>query len=126
MGRGERPKMLAVPSFILMPIIGVLCVVGSYAIYVTKIDIRVMFYMGILGYIFDRLKYPSAPAVLGVILGSLLDSNFRRSLMASNGSLENYFTRPIALIILFFLFFSFFFQTELYQKVKNKMKRKKP
>ena len=117
------PKMLSVPTFILMPIIGVLCVIGSYAIYVTKIDIRVMFFMGILGFVFDRLKCPSAPAVLGVILGSLLDSNFRRSLMASNGSLNNYFTRPIAVIILLLIFLSFFSQTNIYKNATSKMKK---
>lgn len=114
------PKLLSVPSFILMPIIGVLCVVGSYAIYVTRFDIYCMFFMGILGYLFDRLKYPAAPAVLGIILGSLLDSNLRRSLMASNGSLVNFFTRPIAIILLVLIFFSVFSQTRAYRKLVKK------
>lgn len=113
------PKLLSVPSFILMPIVAVLCVIGSYAIYVTKFDIYSMFVMGLLGYFFDRMKYPSAPAVLGVILGSLLDSNLRRSLMASRGSLVNFFTRPIALVILIMILFSVFSQTNSYTKSKN-------
>jgi putative tricarboxylic transport membrane protein len=118
------PKLLSVPSFILMPIVGVLCVVGSYAIYVTKFDIYSMFFMGLLGYVFDRLKVPSAPAVLGVILGSLLDSNLRRSLMAANGSLVNFFTRPIALILLVLIFFSVFSQTGVYRRFLGKFRRK--
>lgn len=113
------PKLLSVPTFILMPIVGVLCVIGSYAIYVTKVDIYVMFFMGLLGYAFEKQKYPAAPTVLGVILGSLLDSNFRRSLMASNGSLVNFVTRPIALIILCFIAISLFIQTDLYKRLKN-------
>ena len=118
------PKLLSVPTFILMPIIGVLCVVGSYAIYVTKFDIYCMFFMGILGYFFERLKYPAAPAVLGVILGSLLDSNLRRSLMAANGSLVNFYTRPIAIILLVLIFFSVFSQTGVYRKMIGRLKRK--
>ena len=123
------PKVLSVPPFILMPIVATLCVIGSYAIYVSKTDVYVMCVMGLLGYAFDRLKYPAAPAVLGVILGSLFDSNFRRSLMASNGSIINFVTRPIALIVLFLIVFSFFSQSSLYsrivKKIKNKVKRKR-
>ena len=118
------PKLLSVPTFILMPIVGVLCVVGSYAIYVTKFDIYSMFFMGILGLFFDRMKYPAAPAVLGVILGSLLDSNLRRALMASNGSLINFYTRPIAIILLLLIFFSVFSQTKAYKSLIAKAKRK--
>ena len=118
------PKLLSVPSFILMPIVGVLCVVGSYAIYVTKFDIYSMFFMGLLGYLFDRLKYPTAPAVLGVILGSLLDSNLRRSLMAANGSLVNFFTRPIAVILLVLIFFSVFSQTGVYRRMLARLRKK--
>lgn len=117
------PKLLSVPAFILMPIIGVLCVIGSYAIYVTKFDIYSMFFMGILGYFFDRLKYPAAPAVLGVILGSLLDSNLRRALMAANGSLTGFFTRPIAIILLVLIFLSVFSQTPAWRALKAKLRR---
>ncbi len=121
------PKVLSVPPFILMPIVATLCVIGSYAIYVSKTDVYVMFFMGLLGYAFERLKYPAAPAVLGVILGSLFDSNFRRSLMASNGSLVSYFTRPIALIVLILIVFSFLSQTSAYrnavQSIRAKMKK---
>ena len=115
------PYILSIPSFILMPIIVALCVIGSYAIYVTKIDIYVMFFMGIIGYVFYRLKYPAAPCVLGIILGSLLDSNLRRNLMANKGSLVTFVTRPIALIVLLLIIFSLFSQTRLYNKFVSKL-----
>lgn len=123
------PKVLSVPTFILMPIVATLCVIGSYAIYVTQIDITMMFVLGLVGFAMDRLKYPAAPAVLGLILGNLLDSSLRRSLIATDGSLINYVTRPIALVVLCLIIFSAFMQTPLYGKLTTKLsgalKRKK-
>lgn len=116
------PKILSIPNFILMPIVGVLCVVGSYALYVTKSDIYIMFVMGILGFAFERLKYPAAPAVLGIILGSLLDSNLRRALMASKGSLINFVTRPIAIVVIILILFSILSQTSLWKKFRSSNK----
>ena len=117
------PKMLSIPTYILMPIVAVLCVIGSYAIYVLKVDIYIMLILGLLGFTFDRLKYPAAPAVLGVILGKMLDSNLRRTLMASNGSMLGFVTRPIALIILVLILFSFLSQTGFYKKLYKKKKK---
>lgn len=118
------PKILSIPTFILMPIVATLCVIGSYAIYVTKFDVFTMFFMGLIGLAFEKLKIPSAPAVLGIILGSLLDSNLRRSLMATNGSLINFVTRPIAIVVLIMIIFSFLSQTTIYQNIVNKIKDK--
>ena len=110
------PKVLSIPTFILMPVVASLCVIGSYAIYVTKIDIYVMFVIGILGYAMDRMKYPTAPAVLGIILGTMLDSNLRRALIGSNGSLAGFVTRPIALVVLVLILVSLLLQTPIFQK----------
>ncbi len=118
------PYILSIPNFILMPIIVSLCVVGSYAIYVTKMDIYVMFFIGIFGYVLDRLKYPAAPCVLGIILGTLLDSNLRRNLMASKGSLINFVSRPIALIVLILIILSLFSQTPMYKSLMKKIFKK--
>ena len=115
------PKVLSIPTFILMPIVAALCVIGSYAIYVTKMDVYVMFAIGILGFALDRLKYPAAPAVLGIILGSMLDSNLRRALMADQGSLISFVTRPIALVVLVMIVFSMLMQTEFYHKLADRI-----
>lgn len=119
------PKVLSVPTFILMPIVATLCVIGSYAIYVTHIDITMMFVLGLVGFVMDRLKYPAAPAVLGLILGNLLDSSLRRSLIATDGSMINYVTRPIALVVLALIIFSAFMQTPLYRKLTDVLEKKK-
>ncbi|MCX8116643.1 MAG: tripartite tricarboxylate transporter permease [Desulfobacterota bacterium] len=92
-------KVLAIPRTRLMPIVFVLCAVGSYAITNRIFDIWVMVGFGILGYILRRMRYPMAPLVLGIILGDLLDKNLRRGLVLTDGDLIPFFTRPICLVL---------------------------
>lgn len=80
-----------------------------------------MFVLGLVGFAMDRLKYPAAPAVLGLILGNLLDSSLRRSLIATDGSMINYVTRPIALVVLVMIILSAFMQTPAYHKLTAKL-----
>ncbi len=89
-------KVLMVPKPIILPIIFVLCVVGSYAISQRLFDVWVMLGFGVLGYALRRLKYPVAPLVLGMVLGDLMEKGFRRGLVLSDGELLPFFTRPIS------------------------------
>ena len=92
-------KVLMVPKPIILPIIFVLCVVGSYAISQRMFDVYVMLGFGVLGYALRRLQYPVAPLVLGMVLGDLMEKGFRRGLVLSDGSLEPFFTRPISAVL---------------------------
>jgi putative tricarboxylic transport membrane protein len=96
-----RPLLyvLAVPRERLMPIIFVLCTIGSFAIAGRVFDIYVMFAFGIIGFILREMEYPMAPLVLGIVLGDLLDKSFRRGMTLSDGSLEPFFTRPISAVL---------------------------
>jgi putative tricarboxylic transport membrane protein len=82
-----------------MPIIFVLCTIGSFAIAGRIFDVYVMFAFGILGFILREMEYPMAPLVLGIVLGDLLDKSFRRGMTLSDGSLEPFFMRPISSIL---------------------------
>ncbi len=92
-------KVLQVPRAKLMPIIFILCVVGSFAIQARLFDVGVMIVFGLLGYILREMEYPMAPLVLGIILGDILDKNLRRALILSDGNLAPFFTRPISLVL---------------------------
>ena len=92
-------KVLMVPKPIILPIIFVLCVVGSYAISQRLFDVWVMLAFGVLGYALRRLQYPVAPLVLGMVLGDLMEKGFRRGLVLSDGELLPFFTRPISAVI---------------------------
>jgi len=90
-------KVLQVPRQKLMPIVFILCVVGSFSIQSRLFDVGVMIFFGILGFILREMDYPMAPLVLGIILGDILDKNLRRALILSNGDIAPFFTRPICL-----------------------------
>ncbi len=85
----------------LMPVIFVLCTIGSFAIASRIFDVWVMLGFGIVGFLLREMKYPMAPLVLGIVLGGILDKNFRRSMVLSDGSIEPLFTRPISAVLAF-------------------------
>ncbi|MBK7472587.1 MAG: tripartite tricarboxylate transporter permease [Betaproteobacteria bacterium] len=92
-------RVLQVPQTVMVPIILVLCTVGSFAIAGRLFDVWVMLGFGILGFILKQLNYPMAPLVLGIVLGDLMEKSLRRGLVLSDGSLAPFFTRPISLVI---------------------------
>jgi putative tricarboxylic transport membrane protein len=92
-------KVLLIPRQKLMPIIFVLCVVGSFALQSRLFDVGIMIVFGIIGFLLREMDYPMAPLVLGIILGDILDKNLRRALVISEGDLTPFFTRPICLVI---------------------------
>jgi putative tricarboxylic transport membrane protein len=92
-------RVLLVPRVYVMPVVFVLCTVGSFAIASRVFDVWTMIGFGILGFALRRFDYPLAPLVLGIVLGDLLDKNFRRGLVLSDGSLLPFLTRPISLAL---------------------------
>ena len=95
--------VLRVKGEILMPIIFVCCVIGSYVVSNRVFDIMIMFWYGILGLITQHMKYPPAPFLLGIILGNMADENLRRTLILNNGNFSSFFTRPISLFFVLFI-----------------------
>jgi putative tricarboxylic transport membrane protein len=99
-------KILAVPREKLMPIIFVLCVIGSFALHSRIFEIGVMVVFGLIGFMMKEMEYPVAPMVLGIILGGILDKNLRRALVLTEGDLTPMFTRPISLVIVLLTVFT--------------------
>ncbi len=89
-------QVLRVPYAYLMPVVFVLCVIGTYALSQRLFDIWIMVFFGIVGFVLRQMKYPMAPLVLGIILGDLLDKSLRRGLTLSDGELAPFFTRPVS------------------------------
>src|SRR5437763_12690513 len=101
-------RILQVPRNILMPVILLFCIVGSFAINNTPFDIGVMLAAGIAGYVLEENGFPVAPAILGVVLGGMLEENFITSMIKSEGDLGAFFERPLALglaIVTFLVWF---------------------
>ena len=89
-------QVLRVPQHIIVPIIFVLCTVGSFALAGRLFDVWVMLAFGLIGFGLRHYGYPMAPLVLGIVLGDLLEKNLRRALVLSDGDLAPFFTRPIS------------------------------
>ena len=79
-----------------MPVIMLFCVVGSFAINNTAFDVTVMLVAGVAAYFLEASGFPMAPAILGVVLGGMLEENFITSMIKSDGNLWAFFERPIA------------------------------
>ena len=115
-------RILKIPYRIMMPLILLFCLIGSYSVSNNVWDVVIMIIFGILGYILRKLKYGEAPLVLAFILGPLMETNFRQSLLMSGGSLSIFLYRPIsavALIITVVLLISTTFS--YYRKSKEKI-----
>ena len=91
--------VLRVPRDIIMPIVFVLCVLGSYSITQRLFDVWVMLAVGVLCFLLRRRGFPVAPLVLGLVLGDIIDKSLRRALVLSDGSLLPFFTRPISALL---------------------------
>ena len=90
-------KVLRIPAPLFMPIVGLLCIIGSYALGLDLTNLYLMIPVGIICYFLTEMGYPIAPLVIGVILGPMADENLRRALMVSQGSFWPIFTRPVAI-----------------------------
>lgn len=93
-------KILAVPYTILGPVIVMLATIGAYALKNNSGDVLLMATAGIIGYLFVKLKYNSAALVLGLVLGQMSESNFRRAYTLTNGNLATIFTKPITAVLM--------------------------
>ena len=100
---GFFAKVTKIPSEILIPIIVVFCFAGSYSIKSSMFDLYISIAFGIIAYILVKLKFSTIPVLLGLVLGALTESNLRRTLIISQGSLSIFVKRPISLAFLVIL-----------------------
>ena len=89
-------NVLRVPRKILMPTILLFCVVGAYAVNNTEFGIVLILVFGVLAYFMEEHGFPVAPAILGVVLGKMMEENFINSMIKANGNPLVFFERPIS------------------------------
>ncbi|MDN2567909.1 tripartite tricarboxylate transporter permease [Aquibium sp. A9E412] len=88
--------ILDVPRQYLMPVIMMFCVVGAFAMDNTLIGVVTMLVFGIIGWFMEENGFPIAPALLGIILGRMVEETFLTSMIKAQGDFLQFFTRPIA------------------------------
>ncbi|WP_319417491.1 tripartite tricarboxylate transporter permease [Marispirochaeta aestuarii] len=97
---GFLSKLIMISKRSLIPIIMVLAIVGSFAMQNNVFDIFLMLLLGIFGYLVRKINVPLGPIVLALILGPMVEENFRKSLVMSYGDYSVFFVRPISAVLL--------------------------
>ncbi len=92
-------SLLRIPSHILLTMILLVAVIGSYSVRNSMLDVYVLLFIGVIGYVFRKLDFQLAPLVVGVVLGPLIEKHMREALFMSRGDLLVYISSPIAVVI---------------------------
>ena len=93
-------QILKVPKNILLPLILLFCILGSYSVNNNIVDVMVMGISGFAGYFLRKLDYEVAPLCLAFVLGPIMENAFRQSLIISDGSFAIFVERPLAAVML--------------------------
>ncbi|MCX8185894.1 MAG: tripartite tricarboxylate transporter permease [Sulfolobales archaeon] len=99
-------NILRIPRNVLVPLIAVFCVIGSYAVNNSLFDVWSMLVLGILGYFMERLGIPIPSVVLAIILGPMVEFNFITTLMKSDLNPIIFVSRPVAAGLAFLTIFT--------------------
>ncbi len=93
-------KVARMPPSYLVPVIVLACVIGAYGVNNNPVDIFIMLGFGIFGYLAEKFGYSLAPLVLAFVLGPLMETSLRQSLILSQGSFNIFVERPISAALL--------------------------
>lgn len=93
-------KILEIPRPVLYACILAFATLGVYSQANSVLDVLIMYGIGVMGFMARRLDFPVGPIVLGVILGPLLETQFRRAMSIAQGDISIFVTRPLSAVIL--------------------------
>ncbi len=113
-------KVTVIPKKVLMPAILAISMIGSFAVNYSFFDVAACIGFGVSGWLLKKYGFPMAPIVLGMVLGKLAETNFRRAVIM--GGYNVFFTRPASLILLILAVLSI--GIPLYQTYKANKKEK--
>jgi len=116
-------RIISINRNILLPVIFVLSIVGSYAMRNSLFDVWFALLFGIIGYFMQRYDFPASPILLALILGPMAESNLRRALIVSQGDYSVFITRPICAVLLFLALLSLITSTIRQLRLQKKMRQ---
>ena len=93
-------QILRLPTYVLFPVIFGISIIGVYNVSTSLFDVWMLAGFGLVGYLMRRLDYPSAPLILGLVLGDAMERALRQSLMMSQGDLSILVSRPISAVMI--------------------------
>lgn len=101
-------KVVSIPQEILTPIIVIFCFAGAYSVNENYFDVGVALVFAVLAWLLRKLDLPAVPILLGMVLGSMTETNFRRALLISNGSPKIFFSSIYCWIFVVLIVFAVF------------------
>ena len=93
-------KVVSIPQEILTPIIVIFCFAGAYSVNKNYFDVAVALVFAIIAWVLRKLDMPAVPILLGMVLGNMTETNFRRALLISNGNPSIFFSSIYCIIFL--------------------------
>lgn len=99
-------KVVSIPQEILTPIIVIFCMAGAYSVNQNYFDVGVALVFAVLAWFLRKLDLPAVPILLGMVLGSMTETNFRRALLISNGSPTIFFSSVFCWIFVALIIFA--------------------
>jgi putative tricarboxylic transport membrane protein len=93
-------KVTLIPPGILAVVVAAICILGAYSNEGTMYPVWIMLSFGIMGYLMRKVDIHPAPVVLALVLGEMMETNFRRALMGENGDPMVFLTAPISAVLL--------------------------
>jgi putative tricarboxylic transport membrane protein len=93
-------KVLKIPYAILFPLILIFCLIGVYSLNFSQVEIGLMIGFGVLGYLMRKFNFEAAPLILALVLGPMMESNLRLSLLLSQGDVSVFITKPISAVFI--------------------------
>ena len=116
----QLAKIVLIPKKILLPLVAILCVIGAYAISGKVFDVLLMILFGFAGFIMKKRGYSVAPMVLGLVLGKMMDENFRRAVSLAqyeDNPIFAMFSSPISIILICLVIFSLLSNLPAFKKI---------
>lgn len=112
-------KICSLETTLIFPCVLMFCVVGVYALNSSLVDVWVMLFFGVIGYLLSKFKFPIAPLLIGFILSPLFEKNFRRALILNDGDFRIFFSSPLCWIFWAVTVISVFYILRSKRKDKN-------
>ena len=113
-------RISLIPRGFLWPSVFVFCLVGSYGLSQSMVDVYIMLIAGVAGFFLRRSGFSPAPIIMGIVLGSLVENSLAPSIIIFDQNLFMFFTRPIALT-----FFALTLLSLFYKPIKNLLTERK-
>jgi putative tricarboxylic transport membrane protein len=93
-------RVANIPRPAIAAIVAGICYVGAYASETTMFPVHIMTAFGLAGYVLRKLRFPLAPIILAMVLGEMMETNFRRALISAQGDWAIFYSSPLTMTLL--------------------------